>query len=285
MTRIINGKIIAEEIMQDLKLHIAYCKILPVLAIILASPSPASLIYVNNKIKAAEKIGIKVELYRMEENITKQEIEQKVQELNNRSEISAIIVQLPLYKHLDSFSILSTIDPEKDVDGLHPINVGMLYSGNKPYFAPCTPLGIVKMLETQFEDLAGLNVAIIGRSNIVGKPLASLLIEKDATVTLCHSKTKNIKYITQKSDIVVCASGQSLMFGRKYFNPNSVIIDVGINRTSDGKVVGDVLFDEVFGYVTAITKVPGGVGPMTIAYMLSNVCRAAGITIPPLPPE
>ncbi|NDB82410.1 MAG: bifunctional 5,10-methylenetetrahydrofolate dehydrogenase/5,10-methenyltetrahydrofolate cyclohydrolase, partial [Alphaproteobacteria bacterium] len=240
MTKIIDGKKLSEKILLQLKKDVDLLAVKPVLAIVLASPSASSLIYVNNKIKAAQKIGIQVELFQMNESVTHTEIESKILELNNRVDISAIIVQLPLYNHLDSYSIINKIDPTKDVDGLHSLNIGTLYSGNIPLFVPCTPLGILKILQEEFKDLAGLHVAMIGRSNIVGRPLASLLLQKDATITICHSKTRNLHDITSRADVVVCASGQSLKFGKEYFTQNSVVIDVGINRTAEGKVVGDV---------------------------------------------
>ncbi len=271
MTKIISGKALADNILDKLKYQVESLFHTPCFAIILASPSDASRIYVNNKIKAAQKIGINPVLIECDMSISTNEVKAKIQELNIRDDVAGIIVQLPVYEHLDSLQIIDSIDPSKDVDGLHPLNVGMLYSGREPLFIPCTPLGIYRILCEEFQDLSGLSAVIIGRSNIVGRPLASLLLQKNVTVTLCHSYTKHIKDFTQKSDIIICASGKMLMFGSEYFSANSVIIDVGISKTSDGKVVGDVVLDEVYGKARAITKVPGGVGPMTIACLLSNV--------------
>ncbi|MDX1923873.1 MAG: bifunctional 5,10-methylenetetrahydrofolate dehydrogenase/5,10-methenyltetrahydrofolate cyclohydrolase [Rickettsiaceae bacterium] len=274
MTKIIDGKLLASRILDSLKDHVQSLKTKPSLAIVLASPSSASRIYVNNKIKAAQNIGIKTRLIELKEDVEQRELIKIIQYLNGDSRISGIIAQLPLYNKLDSFEIIETIDPSKDVDGLTTRNIGLLYSGRDPLFIPCTPLGIYKILEEEYGNLRGLSAVIIGRSNIVGRPLASLLLKNDVTVTICHSKSKNTISVAKNADIVVTASGRHLMFGREYFSPNSVVIDVGINKTAEGKIVGDVRFEEVSSYVRAITKVPGGVGPMTIACLMQNVVKA-----------
>ncbi len=271
MTQIISGKSIANQILQELKLKISHLKTKPCLAIILVGENPSSKIYVAGKIKAATEIGIKADLHKFENTLTEQELLSKIAELNSDKNVNGIIVQMPLPPHIDNAKIIQALDPKKDVDGFHPINVGLLYSGLDPYFIPCTPLGVLDILKTQFGSLEGLHAVIIGRSNIVGKPLASLLLKNDLTVTICHSKTKDLASITRLADVVICAAGQTESLGKEYFSENSVVIDVGINRTTEGKIAGDVRFDEVFDYVKAITPVPGGVGPMTIANLMKNI--------------
>jgi len=274
MTEIIDGKSLAKQKLDSLRAEISKLAIKPCVAIILVGDNPASKIYVENKAKAAAEIDIEARIIRFPAAITEASLLNEISECNNDKSVSGIIVQLPLPDHIQNTNIIASIDPKKDVDGFHPINVGMLYSGQEPFFIPCTPLGILQLIQSQFENLEGLHVAIIGRSNIVGKPLASLLLKHDLTVTICHSKTKDLASITKRADIVVTASGQTLSYGREYFSEKSVIIDVGINRTQEGKIAGDVRFEEVFGYVKAITKVPGGVGPMTIANLLANTLKA-----------
>ncbi|MDX2049949.1 MAG: bifunctional 5,10-methylenetetrahydrofolate dehydrogenase/5,10-methenyltetrahydrofolate cyclohydrolase [Rickettsiaceae bacterium] len=275
MTKIIDGKRIADKILSDLTVQVANLSTKPTLAIISANQSEASKIYINNKIKAAKKIGIETMLLEYDKSVKTDEIESQIKLLNSEEAISGIIIQLPLYSHLDQNYILSIIDPKKDVDGLCPLNVGLLYSMQKPYHIPCTPLGILEILKNEIPDFTGLDIVIIGRSIIVGKPLAALLINQDSTVTICHSKSKDIQQSTLKADIVICASGAMQMFGRSYFNKNAILIDVGISRDNQGKVKGDIIFEEVKDCVRAITKVPGGVGPMTIAMLMSNIVKSA----------
>lgn len=274
MTIIIDGKSLANQKLDILKAEVSKLTIKPCIAIILVGDNPASKIYVENKAKAASSIGIEARIIRMTADIAEANLLEKITECNNDKSVSGIIVQLPLPDHIQNNTIISSIAPKKDVDGFHPTNVGMLYSGQDPFFIPCTPLGILELIQSQFASLEGLHAAIIGRSNIVGKPLASLLLKHNLTVTICHSKTKDLASITKEADIVITASGQTLSFGREYFSEKSVIIDVGINRTPEGKIAGDVKFDDVFSHVKAITKVPGGVGPMTIANLLSNTLKA-----------
>jgi methylenetetrahydrofolate dehydrogenase (NADP+)/methenyltetrahydrofolate cyclohydrolase len=278
MTIIIDGKKIAEAKLHKLKSKISQFPSKPRLAIILVGDNPSSLIYVNNKIKAAIDVGIDANLISLPDDISTQELVSKIEELNCDKSVNGIIVQLPLPNHIDNSDIINSINPDKDVDGFHPRNVGLLYSGKKPLFTPCTPLGILGLIENYYNSqnlkIEAAHAVIVGRSNIVGRPLASLLLKNDLTVTICHSKTKNLKSLTSQADIVICASGQMLAFGSDYFSKNSIIIDVGITRTIEGKIVGDVLFDDVFGHVAAMTKVPGGVGPMTVVCLLENIVES-----------
>lgn len=273
MTTVIDGKSLAKQKLDSLKVEISLLEDKPHLAIILIGENPASKIYVTNKAKAAAEIGIEVEIINLPETITELSLLSKITECNTNPKISGIIVQLPLPAHINNNNIIACINPKKDVDGFHPLNAGMLYTGQDPLFIPCTPLGILQLIENQFANLEGLHAVIIGRSNIVGRPLASLLLKKDLTVTICHSKTKNLANLTKNADIVITASGQTLSFGPEYFSSKNVVIDVGINRTLDGKIAGDVRFDEVSHIVKAITKVPGGVGPMTIANLMANTLK------------
>ncbi len=271
MTHIIDGRSMASKILGKLKHQVLHLKIKPCFAIILVGENPESKIYVSGKIKAAAEIGIKADLYKFEDSVSEIKLLKKIKELNLAKDVNGIIVQMPLPAHINSAEIIHAMDPKKDIDGFHPINVGMLYSGLKPYFIPCTPLGILDILKTQFDSLKGLYAVIIGRSNIVGRPLASLLLKNDMTVTICHSKTKNLPSITKQADVVICASGQTESLGKEYFSEKTIVIDVGINRMPNGKIAGDVKFYEVHDYVRAITPVPGGVGPMTIANLMKAI--------------
>lgn len=276
-SKIINGSAIAGEITHELadKVQLLLQRgIQPKLAIILVGNNDASSIYVRNKIKVANTLGIETKLLHLESEISQSDLHHHINELNNDTSVDAILMQLPLPSHINQSDMISSILPEKDVDGFHPVNTGYLHSGVNKGFIPCTPLGCLHLIHTQFEDLSGLNVAIIGRSNIVGKPLASLLTNHNATVTLCHSHTSNLAEITRTADIVITATGKAKSFGPQFFNAKSVVIDVGINKL-DGHLCGDVDFDEVLPIVQAITPVPGGVGPMTIAYLMHNTIIAA----------
>ncbi len=278
MSKIINGKLIASKKLELISRQIKEHKKAPTLAIILVGDDPASSIYVKNKIKTAQEVGININLINLNSSITQHELLEIIKNCNKDADINGIIVQLPLPKHINNEEILSTIDPKKDVDGFHPINIGMLYSGQEPFFIPCTPLGVLDIIKDNFEKLAGFHAVIIGRSNIVGRPLASLLLKNDLTVTICHSKTKNLSSLTKNADIVISATGQIYSLGKEYFSPNSVVIDVGINRTKEGKIAGDVRFDEISDYVKAITPVPGGVGPLTVANLMANTLKASKFT-------
>ena len=274
MTKIIDGKALAQKKIALLASKIQALDKKPCLSIILVGTNEASQIYVNNKIKKAKEIGIEVKLIKLSESISGSELLSHIEICNKNNDVNGIIVQLPLPSHIDNRNIISAIDPSKDVDGFHQINIGMLYSGQEPFFVPCTPLGILDIIKDNFIELSSLHAVIIGRSNIVGRPLASLLLKHDLTVTICHSKTKNLSELTKKADIVISATGQIESLGKEYFSPHSFVIDVGINRKKDGKITGDVKFDELNGFIKALTPVPGGVGPLTIANLMSNTLKA-----------
>lgn len=276
---IINGKLTAEKLNQQTKNAVElFTKeyFQPGLAVILVGNNPASLLYINNKAKLAKQVGIYSEIHHLDENISEQELIKHIKALNENPKISGIIVQLPLPEHLDAHKVIETISPSKDVDGFHPENVGKLNIGI-PGLMPCTPLGVHYLL-THITNLKGKNIAIIGRSNIVGKPLAAILNQENATVTLCHSHTKNLDKICQNSDIVITATGQSQMFDMQYFNNNSIVIDVGISLIQENdidKLVGDVNFAKVQPHVKLITPVPKGIGPLTVAFLMKNTLLAA----------
>ena len=275
---IIDGKKIAEDLRQNLKKEISNLKtnIKPCLVVILIGDNPASKIYVKNKEKYAGDVGIKSEVIKFETNISEKDLLKKIEDLNSDNNVHGILVQLPLPKHIDEGKVINTITPIKDVDGFHPINVGNLSSGNDAMI-PCTPLGCYLLLKEVIQDLTGKNVVIIGRSNINGKPMAQLLLRENCTVTVTHSKTKNIEKICREADIIVVAAGKAKILNKNWVNKNSVIIDVGINRIVEKgskKIVGDADFENIKNEVYAITPVPGGVGPMTIACLLKNTLKA-----------
>lgn len=275
---IINGKRCADNILSSLTEKVKHIQnrynLTPTLAIILIGQNPSSIIYVQNKIKAAGKIGIKTIKIELPEDIESSELFNKIHQLNNDPNISGIIIQLPIPKYLDKETILASIVPEKDVDGFNPINVGYLHSNIDHGFIPCTALGCLTLIKKCEPDLSGKHAVIVGRSNIVGKPLSALLLNADCTVTICHSKTKNLSKITRIADIVVIAVGNPLFFTKDYFNNNAIVIDVGISRLFNNKIVGDVDFENVRDKVKIITPVPGGVGPMTVAFLLVNTFKA-----------
>lgn len=278
---LIDGKYHADLILEKLKKNIEYQKkennLVAKLAIILVGSDPASAIYVRNKISAARKIGIDTEFKNFEENISEKTLLAEIVRMNLDNSISGIIVQLPLPKQISKEKVINAIDPAKDVDGFHPFNVGILNSGYSGGFIPCTARGCLELIKLTQINLEGKNVTIVGRSNIVGKPLAALLSREDATVTLCHSKTTNLASITFNADIVVTAIGKPRFFSSEYFSEKAIVIDVGINRIrfeSGYKLAGDVDFESVKNKVSYITPVPGGVGPMTIAYLLTNTFEA-----------
>ena len=270
MAKIIDGKKIARDILLDLKSKVDKCDKKPGLAVILASDDDSSKLYVESKEKKSLALGYKSCIYRFDKSITQGKLIQLIHELNADKGTNAILVQLPLYKHLDAQQILELIDPRKDVDGFHPINVGKVSCGLKPYAYCCTPKGIVKLLKAYNISLAGKNVVVIGRSNIVGKPVAMLLSNENATVTLAHSKTKNLKSITKEMDIIISATGQSKLIKADMVKKGAVVIDVGITRHYNGTLSGDVDFEKVKEVAGYITPVPGGVGPMTIASLREN---------------
>ena len=269
---IIDGKKIAEKLREKLKQEIiqfkSNLKIVPGLSVILVGEDPASLIYVKNKIKFSKEIGIDHEVIKYPENIQEKIVLDKIIELNKNKKVSGILVQLPLPQHINKRKVIETILPEKDVDGFHPINVGNLSSGNDSKI-PCTPLGCLILLKEVEKNLSGKHVVIIGRSNLNGKPMTQLLLRENCTVTITHSKTKDLKSECNKADIIIAAVGKPKFVKGDWIKKNAIVIDVGINKTING-IVGDVDFDEVAKIAKAVTPVPGGVGPMTIACLLSN---------------
>ena len=283
--KIIDGKAIAAELKEELKQKVAQRvadgKSVPGLATVLIGGDPASQVYVRMKKRNCERIGIKSFSVELPGDITQEEAEQAVRELNANPEVHGILVQLPLPNHLNEEKVLDTIQIEKDVDGFHPINTGRLAQrGRNPLFVPCTPEGCIYLLEKTGVELEGADAVVIGRSNIVGLPLALLLIKKNATLTLCHSRTKDIEEVCRRADIVMAATGVAELVKKDWIKPGAVVIDVGVNRVDDDsekgyRLVGDVAFDEVKEIASAITPVPGGVGPMTIAMLLRNTIRAA----------
>ena len=277
MAQIIDGKALAQTIRGNLKNEVEELKkegIKPKLAVIMVGEDKASKIYVKNKSKACEEVGIEYEEYLLKTETTMPELLGLIRHLNNNDNIHGILLQCPLPKHLDSEAAFREISPDKDVDGFNPVNVGKLCL-NQDCFVSCTPNGVVKMLEEYKIPTEGANTVIIGRSNIVGKPLVQCLLNKNATVTVCHSKTKDIEKITQKADIVIAALGKPNFVKSDMVKEGSVIIDVGINRLDDGKIVGDIDFENIEKKASYITPVPGGVGPMTVAMLMSNVVKAA----------
>ena len=245
----------------------------PGLAVVLVGEDPASQVYVRNKVQACEKAGFKSVMHRMPENTSQDALVDLVQQLNDDPTIHGILVQLPLPKHFDSHLVIETISAEKDVDGFHISNAGLLMTG-KPLFRPCTPYGVMKMLELTGIELRGAEAVVIGASNIVGKPQAMLLLQEGATVTLCNSKTKDLKAHCKRADVLVVAVGRPNMITGDMIKPGAVVIDVGINRLPDGKLCGDVDFDSAKEVAGWITPVPGGVGPMTITMLLQNTIEA-----------
>ncbi len=273
MTQIIDGKAAAQQIRLELKQQIADLPKMPQLDIVLVGHDDASEIYVRNKLKAAAEISLKANLHRLDEHSSENDILSLIERLNNDSAVNGIIVQLPLPAHINTHKIINQIAPQKDVDGFHPYNTGMLQNNEIPYFIAATPLGIMKLVQRFCPHLSGKNVVIIGASLIVGRPLATLLLNQECTVTITHIHTQNIKELTQKADILVAACGVANLVKRDWIKNGAVLIDVGINRC-DGKICGDIDFADVQDKAGAITPVPGGVGPMTIAMLLENTVHA-----------
>lgn len=278
MSKIIDGKELAKKVRLELKDEVEKLKkddnIHPKLAVIMVGSDPASQIYVRNKSKACDEIGIEFEEFLLDENTTQKELLDLIDRLNENEKVNGILLQSPIPKNLDINEAFRRISPEKDVDGFNPVNVGKLTLGQKG-FVSCTPFGVIKMLEEYNIDIEGKNAVVLGRSNIVGKPMSQCLLNKNATVTICHSKTKNINDITKNADIIVAAIGKKEFLKGDMVKEGAVVIDVGINRGEDGKLKGDVDFDEVSKKASYITPVPGGVGPMTIAMLMTNVVKAA----------
>lgn len=286
---LIDGKAIAEEVRMEVKTRvearIAAGKSVPGLATVLVGDNPASQVYVRSKRKACEEAGIHSVGVELPATATQDEVEGVVRELNQDSSINGILVQLPLPSHLNEEAVLNTISLHKDVDGFHPVNIGRLaQKGREPAFVPCTPAGCIYLLEKTLPTLRGVNAVVLGRSNIVGMPVALLLVRADATVTICHSRSKDLPAIVREADVLVAAVGRAEMVRGDWVKPGAVVIDVGINRVEDAtkksgyRLVGDVAFDEVKEVASHITPVPGGVGPMTIAMLLQNTLRGAELS-------
>lgn len=276
MSTIIDGKDLAKKIRGNLKIECEELKqkgIKSKLAVIMVGDDPASKVYVRNKSKACEDVGIEYEEYLLESKITQKELINLIKRLNEDNTVNGILLQSPIPSNLDINEAFRTITPKKDVDGFNPINVGKLVL-NQDTFVSCTPFGIIKMFEEYNIDLCGKNVVILGRSNIVGKPLIHCCLNKNATVTTCHSKTKNIKEIAKNADILISAIGKANFVTADMVKESAVVIDVGINRLDNGKIIGDVDFESVKEKAEFITPVPGGVGPMTIAMLMNNVIKA-----------
>ncbi len=275
--QIIDGKKISAEVREELKAEVAKLKekgLTPGLAVVLVGENPASQIYVRNKTKACEEVGIKSFQHTLPGDIKEGDLLSLIRELNAAKDVHGILVQLPLPSQMDSEAVLDLISPSKDVDGFHPYNMGRLMIGNA-LLQPCTPYGIMRLLDSTGVDASGKNAVIIGRSNIVGKPMAMMLLKRNATVTICHSKTKGLPEKVREADILVAAIGRDRFVKGDWIKEGAVVIDVGMNRAPDGKLTGDVDFDAASLKASHITPVPGGVGPMTIAMLLKNTVAAA----------
>ena len=276
MAQLIDGKLISTQIKDELKLEVAALKeqgIIPCLAVIQVGKDPASSVYVNNKKKACAYIGMESLSYELEENISQEELLSIIDELNHNEMVHGILVQLPLPKHIDEEAVIQAISPKKDVDGFHPETVGNMCIGSNG-FLPCTPAGVIQLLKRSNIEICGKECVVVGRSNIVGKPMALLLLRENGTVTIAHSKTTDLKEITKRADILIAAVGKPKFITSEYVKEGAVVIDVGIHRNADNKLCGDVDFDNVVDKVSAITPVPGGVGPMTIAMLMNNCVEA-----------
>lgn len=278
MAIIIDGKKVAADIREELRqstkaFNVLYCTS-PCLAVIQVGDDPASNVYVNNKIKACKEIGFISNSYHYTDKLTEEELLNLISALNHDESVNGILVQLPLPKHINETKVINAISPEKDVDAFHPYNVGCLMSGEAS-FLPCTPAGVMELLKRYNIDISGKECVVVGRSNIVGKPMAHLLLHQNGTVTVCHSRTQDLAEHCRKADILVCAIGKPKFFTAEYIKPGAVIIDVGINRDENGKLCGDVDFDAVKDIAGYITPVPGGCGPLTIAMLMKNTYHAA----------
>lgn len=272
MTQLIDGKAISAQIKEELKLEVTQLRekgIVPCLAVIQVGNDPASSVYVNNKKKACAYIGIESLSYELEENVTQETLLEVINELNHNDMVNGILVQLPLPKHIDEEAVLKAILPKKDVDGFHPETVGNMCIGNQG-FLPCTPAGVIELLKRSGIEIEGKECVVIGRSNIVGKPMALLLLRENGTVTITHSKTKNLKEVTKRADILIVGIGKPKFVTAEYVKEGATVIDVGVHRNEQNKLCGDVDFDDVVSKAGAITPVPGGVGPMTIAMLMNN---------------
>lgn len=276
MPQIIDGKVISAQIKEEIKEQVAVCSAQGkeiTLAVIQVGSDPASSVYVGNKKKACAYVGIRSLAYELPEETTQDELLKLIGELNGREDVHGILVQLPVPKHIDENAVIQAIDPQKDVDGFHPQNVGALCTGQKGFIS-CTPAGIIQLLKRSGIEIEGKECVVIGRSNIVGKPMSLLLLRENGTVTVCHSKTKELREITRRADILVAAVGKPRMINADYVKEGAVVIDVGIHRNAENQLCGDVDFASVAPIAGAITPVPGGVGPMTIAMLMYNCLEA-----------
>ena len=269
----IDGKEISQMVKDELKERVKKEKIEATLAVIQVGSDPASTVYVGNKKKACEYIGIRSLAFELPEETKEEELLDLVRELNDREDVDGILVQLPLPTHMDEDKVIQTISPKKDVDGFHPQSVGALSIG-QPGFVSCTPAGVIQLLKRSGVEIEGKECVIVGRSNIVGKPMALLMLRENATVTVCHSRTKDLKEVTRRADILIVAIGKPRFITKEYVKEGAVVIDVGIHRGADNKLCGDVDFEEVEPVASAITPVPGGVGPMTIAMLMNNCVQS-----------
>lgn len=279
MAQIIDGKLISKQIKDEVKEKVSAYKAQGIeisLAVVLVGNDPASTVYVGNKKKACEYTGINSVSYELPEDTTEAELLELIDKLNNDDKINGILVQLPLPKHIDEDKVIKAISPLKDVDGFHPMSVGALSIG-QPGFVSCTPAGIIELIKRSGADIEGKECVVIGRSNIVGKPMALLLLRENGTVTICHSRTKNLKEVCKRADILVVAIGRPKMIDKSYVKDGAIVIDVGIHRGADNKLCGDVDFSSVEPVAGAITPVPGGVGPMTIAMLMNNCVNSVAI--------
>ncbi len=279
MATIIDGKAISTQIKEETKAKVEQLKqqgVEVTLAVIQVGADPASSVYVRNKKKACEYVGIRSLSYELPEETTQEELLDLIKELNGRADVNGILVQLPLPKHMDEDIVIENIDPKKDVDGFHPQNVGNLSIGRKGFIS-CTPYGVIQLLKRYNIEIEGKECVIVGRSNIVGKPMAMLLLRENGTVTITHSRTKDLKEVCKRADILIAAIGKPKFITSEYVKDGAVIIDVGINRNEDNKLCGDVDYDDVIDKVSAITPVPGGVGPMTIAMLMNNCVESLDI--------
>lgn len=269
-TQIIDGKKIAADIRAELKKRIAKMNPKPVLAVILVGDDPASQIYVRHKITTGKEIGVDVKLFQLSPVMTEEALIAFIQDLNADESVHGMIVQLPLPKHMDTYRVLESIRPEKDADGLCSVNLGRLFVG-RPALVPCTPLACMELIRRACPNPDGLRAVIVGRSSLVGKPVAQLLMDAQCTITEAHSHTQNLAEVCRGADILVVATGKTNLIRANFIKPGAVVIDVGINRNKDGKLCGDVVWEEALGVAGAITPVPGGVGPMTVTMLMSNV--------------
>ena len=273
-TQIIDGKALAIEYQEKIKTQVAKMNRTPTLAVILVGNDPASDIYVRHKRQVAERVGIISELFQLSPITTEEALIAFIQELNANDKVDGILVQLPLPKHINADAVIEAIDPNKDADGLTSANLGHLFVGT-PNLVPCTPMACLALIKTVCPILQGKNVVIVGRSKLVGKPLSQLLLDENCTVTQAHSKTVNLKKVCREADILIVAVGKPNLITKSFVKKGTIIIDVGINRLKNKKIVGDVEFDKMIGHVSAITPVPGGVGPMTVTMLLQNTVQIA----------